>query len=73
MRNWKLLALVVIACASATAVVASGGVAARKASKSVTLVWWHNANQGEGHEVHIAHVATARKLLEWARELGVAR
>jgi citrate lyase subunit beta/citryl-CoA lyase len=30
-----------------------------------------DANQGEGHEVHIAHVATARKLLEWARELGV--
>ena len=29
-----------------------------------------DANQGEGHEVHIAHVATARKLLEWARELG---
>ena len=28
-------------------------------------------NQGEGHEVHIAHVATARKLLEWAHELGV--
>jgi citrate lyase subunit beta/citryl-CoA lyase len=28
-------------------------------------------NQGEGHEVHLAHVATARKLLEWARELGV--
>ena len=31
-----------------------------------------DANQGEGHEVHIAHVATARKLLAWARELGVA-
>ena len=30
-----------------------------------------DANQGEGHEVHIAHVATARKLLDWARELGV--
>ena len=30
------------------------------------------ANQGEGHEIHIAHVATARKLLGWARELGVA-
>jgi citrate lyase subunit beta/citryl-CoA lyase len=29
-------------------------------------------NQGEGHEVHIAHVATARKLLAWAHELGVA-
>jgi citrate lyase subunit beta/citryl-CoA lyase len=28
-------------------------------------------NQGEGHEIHIAHVATARKLLDWARELGV--
>ena len=31
-----------------------------------------DANQGEGHEVHLAHVATARKLLDWARELGVA-
>jgi len=30
-----------------------------------------DANQGEGHEVHIAHVETARKLLEWARDLGV--
>ena len=30
-----------------------------------------DANQGEGHEVHLAHVATARKLLGWARELGV--
>jgi citrate lyase subunit beta/citryl-CoA lyase len=28
-------------------------------------------NQGEGHEVHLAHVATARKLLAWARDLGV--
>jgi citrate lyase subunit beta/citryl-CoA lyase len=31
-----------------------------------------DANQGEGHEIHIAHVATARRLLTWARELGVA-
>jgi citrate lyase subunit beta/citryl-CoA lyase len=30
-----------------------------------------DANQGEGHEVHLAHVATARKLLAWSRELGV--
>ena len=30
-----------------------------------------DVNQGEGHEVHIAHVATARRLLEWARALGV--
>lgn len=27
--------------------------------------------QGEGHVVHIAHVGSARKNLEWARELGV--
>ncbi len=28
-------------------------------------------NQGEGHVVHIAHVGSARKNLEWARDLGV--
>ena len=27
-------------------------------------------NQGEGHVVHIAHVGSARKNLEWARALG---
>jgi citrate lyase subunit beta/citryl-CoA lyase len=37
-----------------------------------TRVIYGDANQGEGHEIHIAHVATARKLLAWARELGVA-
>jgi hypothetical protein len=35
-------------------------------------VIYGDANQGEGHEIHIAHVATARKLLIWAKELGVA-
>ena len=30
-----------------------------------------DANQGEGHVVHIAHVGSARKNLEWARGLGV--
>jgi citrate lyase subunit beta / citryl-CoA lyase len=35
-------------------------------------VIYGDANQGEGHEIHIAHVATARKLLTWAKELGVA-
>jgi citrate lyase subunit beta/citryl-CoA lyase len=34
-------------------------------------VIYGEANQGEGHEIHIAHVATARKLLTWAKELGV--
>jgi citrate lyase subunit beta / citryl-CoA lyase len=28
-------------------------------------------NQGEGHVVHIAHIGSARKNLEWARGLGV--
>jgi citrate lyase subunit beta / citryl-CoA lyase len=35
-------------------------------------VLYGDRNQGEGHEIHIAHVATARKLLAWAEELGVA-
>jgi len=35
-------------------------------------VLYGERNQGEGHEIHIAHVATARKLLAWAEELGVA-
>jgi citrate lyase subunit beta/citryl-CoA lyase len=30
-----------------------------------------DANQGEGHVVHIAHVGSARMNLEWARRLGV--
>ena len=29
-------------------------------------------NQGEGHVVHIAHVGSARKNLEWAHALGVS-
>ena len=42
-----------------------------EAERSGGRVIHGDANQGEGHEVHIAHVATARKLLTWARELGV--
>jgi citrate lyase subunit beta/citryl-CoA lyase len=45
---------------------------AREAEARDERVVYGEANQGEGHEVHIAHVATARKLLAWARELGVA-
>ena len=30
-----------------------------------------DANQGEGHVVHIAHVGSARLGLEWARDLGL--
>jgi citrate lyase subunit beta / citryl-CoA lyase len=45
---------------------------ASEAERDGSRVVYGTANQGEGHEVHIAHVATARKLLAWATELGVA-
>jgi citrate lyase subunit beta/citryl-CoA lyase len=45
---------------------------ATAAERSNEQVIYGHKNQGEGHEIHIAHVATARKLLTWARELGVA-
>ena len=45
---------------------------ASDADRSNEQVIYGDVNQGEGHEIHIAHVATARKLLAWAKELGVA-
>jgi citrate lyase subunit beta/citryl-CoA lyase len=45
---------------------------ARDAERNGEQVIYGDANQGEGHEIHIAHVATARRLLGWARQLGVA-
>jgi citrate lyase subunit beta / citryl-CoA lyase len=45
---------------------------AREAETADRRMIYGDANQGEGHEVHIAHVATARRLLAWARELGIA-
>jgi citrate lyase subunit beta/citryl-CoA lyase len=45
---------------------------ATDAERSNEQVIYGDVNQGEGHEIHIAHVATARKLLTWATELGVA-
>jgi citrate lyase subunit beta / citryl-CoA lyase len=45
---------------------------ATAAERDNEQVVYGDKNQGEGHEVHIAHVATARKLLVWAKELGVA-
>ncbi len=45
---------------------------ATEAERSNEQVIYGDASQGEGHEIHIAHVATARKLLTWAKELGVA-
>jgi citrate lyase subunit beta/citryl-CoA lyase len=34
-------------------------------------ILYGDANQGEGHVVHIAHVGSARKNLAWARDLGL--
>jgi len=34
-------------------------------------VTYGDANQGEGHIVHIAHVGSARMNLQWARDLGM--
>jgi citrate lyase subunit beta/citryl-CoA lyase len=34
-------------------------------------VMYGDANQGEGHVVHLAHVGSARKNLSWARDLGL--
>ena len=45
---------------------------AREAEATDRRATYGDANQGEGHEVHIAHVATARKLLAWTQELGLA-
>jgi citrate lyase subunit beta / citryl-CoA lyase len=44
---------------------------ARDAELSGEQVIYGDVNQGEGHEIHIAHVATARRLLTWAKELGL--
>ena len=45
---------------------------ASEAERSNEQVIYGEKNQGEGHEIHIAHVATARRLFTWAKELGVA-
>ena len=35
-------------------------------------VLYGDPNQGEGHQVHLAHVESARRNLEWAHDLGLA-
>ncbi|HPG24802.1 MAG: CoA ester lyase [Spirochaetaceae bacterium] len=45
---------------------------AAEARGSEEAVLHGDAEQGEGHVVHLAHVGSARLNLEWARDLGVA-
>jgi raffinose/stachyose/melibiose transport system substrate-binding protein len=80
MRRWKLLALAGVAAASVTVLAASSpGLAApsgKKSSKAVTLVWWHNANQGAGRalwdqvakEFHAAHPDVTIKVVPLQNE-----
>jgi citrate lyase subunit beta / citryl-CoA lyase len=44
---------------------------ASEAERTGERVVYGDPNQGEGHVVHIAHVGSARKNLEWARGLGL--
>jgi raffinose/stachyose/melibiose transport system substrate-binding protein len=53
MRRWKPLVVVGVVVASVAVLVTSSLAAtdAKHNTKSVTLVWWHNANQGAGLKV----------------------
>jgi citrate lyase beta subunit len=46
-------------------------LAAEAEARGTGPILYGDANQGEGHVVHIAHVGSARKNLAWARDLGL--
>jgi raffinose/stachyose/melibiose transport system substrate-binding protein len=50
MRRWKPLAVAGVVVASVAVLVTSSlaATSTNHSKKSVTLVWWHNANQGAG-------------------------
>jgi raffinose/stachyose/melibiose transport system substrate-binding protein len=77
MKIWKLVGLGAILAAATIALMSSAGVAAGQSrDKSVTLVWWHNANQGEGRklwddvaqEFHKAHPNVTIKVVPLQNE-----
>jgi citrate lyase subunit beta/citryl-CoA lyase len=47
-------------------------LAAEAEERGTGPILYGNPNQGEGHVVHIAHVESAKRNLEWAEALGVA-
>ena len=51
---------------------ADDGAGRTEAERTGSRVVDGDANQGEAHIVHPAHVGSARKNLAWARELGLA-
>ena len=62
MKIWKLLGFAVLVTAAATAMLTSTGVAAGQSRESVTLVWWHNATQGEGLKLWTSVASEFHKL-----------
>ena len=48
MKRWKALALAGVGLVGAAALISSSAVLAAPKDNNVTLVWWHNANQGAG-------------------------
>lgn len=46
-------------------------LAAEAEGRDAARIVFGDPNQGEGYVVHIAHVESARKNLQWARDLGV--
>ena len=62
MKIWKLLGFAVLVTAAATAMLTSTGVAAGQSKESVTLVWWHNATQGEGLKLWTSVASEFHKL-----------
>src|SRR5438105_866369 len=51
MKIWKPMGVAAVVAASASALMGSAGPAAGQSTpraSGVTLVWWHNATQGEG-------------------------
>jgi raffinose/stachyose/melibiose transport system substrate-binding protein len=81
MKRWTLIAVAagVVACAAVLGA-SSAGLAApsgTESSKAVTLVWWHNANQGAGKalweqvakEFHAAHPDVTVKPVPFQNEV----
>ncbi|HMC40013.1 MAG TPA: aldolase/citrate lyase family protein [Acidimicrobiales bacterium] len=47
-------------------------LAAQAEADGTGPIVYGDPNQGEGHEVHLAHIGSARQNLRWARDLGLA-
>ena len=62
MKIWKLLGFAVLVTAVRRPCSRRHGVAAGQSKESVTLVWWHNATQGEGLKLWTSVASEFHKL-----------